>query len=326
MAQNGAMNEFSAPRKPSYQAQGGYHVPYGHAASQAQTLRNAQYMTSGNPMMHQGHGDGVAAMTHAFGGLSFQTNPHGTNGRGNSLVAAAPEYPGAVQMTGPAMYLPPGQQMMFGTHLLPGSGSSGSGSSVYNHVAPYLHSPYDTKFMQSSNGSENYPPSSWTSRVPSDNSHVPTLITPRRGSMSSNEEHFPATPYHTYNGYAGGVSIMDRSPSAVCTNNTTPSPSSYVPGYGGIAMTKPYQQPPISMGLQMLLQREPAIPRAIPAPSSPVKPLDRCLENKNGETNVYIRGLLPETTDEMLENWGVRFGDIQSSKSIIDHKTGLCKG
>lgn len=57
-----------------------------------------------------------------------------------------------------------------------------------------------------------------------------------------------------------------------------------------------------------------------------MKPLDRCLENKSGETNVYIRGLLPETTDEMLHVWGMRFGDIQSSKSIIDLKTGLCKG
>ena len=52
----------------------------------------------------------------------------------------------------------------------------------------------------------------------------------------------------------------------------------------------------------------------------------KVLENKTGETNVYIRGLLPETTDEMLHMWGMRFGDIQSSKSIIDLKTGLCKG
>ncbi|KAF2103567.1 hypothetical protein NA57DRAFT_26608, partial [Rhizodiscina lignyota] len=48
--------------------------------------------------------------------------------------------------------------------------------------------------------------------------------------------------------------------------------------------------------------------------------------NKNGETNVYIRGLMPETTDEMLESWGIRFGDIASHKAIIDHKTNLCKG
>ncbi|KAF1821648.1 uncharacterized protein K489DRAFT_321694 [Dissoconium aciculare CBS 342.82] len=72
--------------------------------------------------------------------------------------------------------------------------------------------------------------------------------------------------------------------------------------------------------------QEPVIPPAIPAPSSPLKPLDRALENQRGETNVYIRGLLPETTDEMLQVWGSRFGDIKSSKSIIDMQTGLCKG
>jgi hypothetical protein len=75
-----------------------------------------------------------------------------------------------------------------------------------------------------------------------------------------------------------------------------------------------------------LVHKEPPIPRAIPAPSSPLKPLDRSLENKTGETNVYIRGLLPETTDDMLLEWGNRFGDIQSSKSIIDLKSNLCKG
>ena len=82
----------------------------------------------------------------------------------------------------------------------------------------------------------------------------------------------------------------------------------------------------VSPRIQMLVNQEPIIPRAIPAPSSPLKPLDRALENQRGETNVYIRGLLPETTDEMLEGWGARFGDIKSSKSIIDHNTGLCKG
>lgn len=45
------------------------------------------------------------------------------------------------------------------------------------------------------------------------------------------------------------------------------------------------------------LQLQKAHPRAIPAPSPPHKPLDRSLENKAGETSVYIRGLLPETAE-----------------------------
>lgn len=87
-----------------------------------------------------------------------------------------------------------------------------------------------------------------------------------------------------------------------------------------------HEQSDLSPRLKALIKREPAIPPAIPAPSSPLKSLDRALENQRGETNVYIRGLLPETTDEMLQAWGSRFGDIKSSKSIIDMQTGLCKG
>lgn len=94
----------------------------------------------------------------------------------------------------------------------------------------------------------------------------------------------------------------------------------------GMGMGKQPELSNVSPRLKMLLSQEPAIPRAIPAPSSPLKPLDRALENQRGETNVYIRGLLPETTDEVLEGWGSRFGDIKSSKSIIDMNTGLCKG
>jgi hypothetical protein len=155
---------------------------------------------------------------------------------------------------------------------------------------------------------------------------MPSLMTPRRDSISSNENDVPGTPY-TGNGmyrYGAATAIMDRSPSAVYSNSATPSPSQLTHGYPLV----PKQQtvPTLSPQLMALLRQEPAIPRAIPAPSSPAKPLDRSLENKSGETNVYIRGLLPETTDEMLHAWGKRFGDIQSSKSIIDMKTNLCKG
>ena len=96
--------------------------------------------------------------------------------------------------------------------------------------------------------------------------------------------------------------------------------------YGMTAPKQQLEQADVSPRLKLLMAQEPAIPRAIPAPSSPLKPLDRALENQRGETNVYIRGLLPETTDENLEAWGSRFGDIKSSKSIIDLNTGLCKG
>ncbi len=57
-----------------------------------------------------------------------------------------------------------------------------------------------------------------------------------------------------------------------------------------------------------------------------MKPLDRSLENPNGVTNVYVRGLLPDTNDEILHKLASRFGEIVSSKAIIDLNTGTCKG
>jgi len=80
--------------------------------------------------------------------------------------------------------------------------------------------------------------------------------------------------------------------------------------------------------LEILTQQEPAIPRAVPAmwtnPSELT--LAKCLENREGITNVYIRGFLPETTDEMLHSYAARFGKIERCKAIVDLDSGLCKG
>lgn len=80
--------------------------------------------------------------------------------------------------------------------------------------------------------------------------------------------------------------------------------------------------------LESLTQQEPPIPRAVPAmwtnPSEVT--LAKCLENREGITNVYIRGFLPQTTDEMLHAYAARFGKIDRCKAIVDLDTGLCKG
>lgn len=164
----------------------------------------------------------------------------------------------------------------------------------------------------------------WTPGATTDN--IPTLITPRRDSMSSGENDAPGTPsYGTYTSFPnGGVTIVNRSPNGTYTTST-PSPLHMMTQYG-IQVAKLPDTDVLPPRLQMIVSKEPSIPPAVPAPSSPLKPLDRALENIRGETNVYIRGLLPETSDAMLEDWGRRFGDIKSSKSIIDHSTGLCKG
>ncbi|XHG04197.1 hypothetical protein AWENTII_007475 [Aspergillus wentii] len=80
--------------------------------------------------------------------------------------------------------------------------------------------------------------------------------------------------------------------------------------------------------LEALTQQDPPIPRAVPAMwTNPTElTLAKCLENREGITNVYIRGFLPETTDEVLHSYASRFGKIDRCKAIVDLDTGLCKG
>ncbi|KAH8700804.1 putative RNA binding protein MSSP-2 [Talaromyces proteolyticus] len=84
----------------------------------------------------------------------------------------------------------------------------------------------------------------------------------------------------------------------------------------------------IIQDMEVLTQQEPPIPRAIPAmwTNQSDLTLAKCLENREGITNVYIRGFPPETTDEMLHAYASRFGDIDRCKAILDLETGLCKG
>lgn len=49
------------------------------------------------------------------------------------------------------------------------------------------------------------------------------------------------------------------------------------------------------------------------------------LENLS-KTNLYIRGLSTNTTDEILFNLCSRFGSITSTKAILDKVTGICRG
>ncbi|KAF2860355.1 hypothetical protein K470DRAFT_217213 [Piedraia hortae CBS 480.64] len=161
----------------------------------------------------------------------------------------------------------------------------------------------------------------WT--PPTGNNHELPALTPRQGSVSSNENDQPVTP--SYANIPRFVTANFYRPPSGPFAHGTPSPMSMIPPFG-YATVKPQEDSNVSPHIKMLVTRDPAIPPAIPAPSSPLKPLDRALENQRGETNVYIRGLLPETTDEMLVAWAGRFGEINSSKSIIDLNTGFCKG
>lgn len=277
------------------------HAPTGHAYG----------------MPHHSNAD-ISALAHSFQGMNMQNQTFAAQAK-NAMMSTGNSYNGmSVASTVPSMYGTAGQYVY----------TNGYGAG--NNQTPNMFTPHASQYMQqlgyNAYQHHDHSPLSqhWTPTTGA-TGEVPTLITPRRDSISSNENDQPATPsYASYPVFAHGGVAINRSPSGAFSHST-PSPTSMMNPYG-MSMAKQPEQSDVSPRIKLLLVREPAIPRAIPAPSSPLKPLDRALENQRGETNVYIRGLLPETTDPQLEDWGSRFGDIKSSKSIIDLNTGLCKG
>lgn len=262
----------------------------------------------------------MTALAHSFQGVNLQNASYPAHAKHSMSPAAASHLGGmpnnAAMHTG--MY---GSTIPYGYANTYAAGQGQAAGMYTPHGSQYMPQVGYQGYQHHDNSplSHNWTPTTATGV------ELPTLITPRRDSVSSNENDQPATPsYANYANISHGNVAINRSPSGVFTHST-PSPTSLVGPYGIHVMKQP-EPSDVSPRLKLLLTREPAIPRAIPAPSSPLKPLDRALENQRGETNVYIRGLLPETTDDMLEQWGRRFGDIKSSKSIIDMNSGLCKG
>lgn len=152
---------------------------------------------------------------------------------------------------------------------------------------------------------------------------VPELVAPRRSSWSSNEEASPQTP--AFGGWQQPVFVPGHSP----TDWSTPSPmSSQLPYFHHFA--KSANGEPVIVDFWEWTHREPAIPEPVPArhsgPDGGRGSLDKILDNRDGTTNVYVRGLQPDTTDELLGLYGLRFGPIVSQKAIIDHSNGTCKG
>jgi len=301
----------------------------GHYNQNGQGHGTANYLHRGLPMPQSGSNN-MSALTNSMAAL----NVHGSYGNamgskpGASVMSAnASEYGAMPLAQGQGLWVP-NMGSMYG--VMAGANQQQSAVShspgMYNHAGAFVP---QAAYQYGQPMVDNSPMGAgWTSRFSS--AEMPALMTPRRDSVSSNENDIPGTPY-TNSGlyrYGAPAAIMDRSPGGMfpVANSATPSPSQLAQYQLINPMHKQATVPTLPPHLLQLLEKEPPIPRAIPAPSSPLKPLDRSLENKNGETNVYIRGLLPETTDEMLQAWGERFGDIQSSKSIIDMKTSLCKG
>ncbi|KAF2871429.1 hypothetical protein BDV95DRAFT_494323 [Massariosphaeria phaeospora] len=327
MSANPRQNNYPAP-VPGYKGQMLNHYPQagqGHGAG--------PYLPRGLGVSPHLDENNLQGLTANMAGMNLHASygSSGTAKSGGSMMSnGSSEYNGVPLSQGQGLWVPNQHMINSMYQVMPAASQQhhglGHSPGVYSANGSFV--PQNAyQYGQPMMGESPMAPG-WTSRVSSGD--MPSLMTPRRDSISSAENDIPGTPYGSSGAYRYGTTaaIMDRSPSGVYTNSATPSPSQLAHQYQLVA---PLQKPPQTLPslpphLLALLNKEPPIPRAIPAPSSPLKPLDRSLENKTGETNVYIRGLLPETTDEMLFGWGKRFGDIQSSKSIIDLKTHLCKG
>ncbi|KAF5688367.1 sporulation-specific 5 [Fusarium circinatum] len=155
-------------------------------------------------------------------------------------------------------------------------------------------------------------------------SEVPGLEN-RRGSYSTTES-APATPFY------GSWPNREHGPRVHSDRSayTTPSPHQLLGSHHVEATTKTKPSPVPDHVLDEILAKEPAIPTAVPAvftPAGQMKSLEQSLENRiPGNRNVYIRGLYPTTDDHTLYQFTSRFGEVETSKAIIDTATGACKG
>lgn len=85
-----------------------------------------------------------------------------------------------------------------------------------------------------------------------------------------------------------------------------------------------FPTPPEQGGPVVAPDIPPPVPSVYPDPA--YSNINNCIYNPKGTTNVYIRGLRPETTDDDLLHMVRPYGSIASTKAIIDTSTKLCKG
>ncbi|VUC25375.1 unnamed protein product [Clonostachys rosea] len=263
-----------------------------------------------------GNGADANSMMSHFAGLSL----HGMNMSQPGPIAIGPSpwigppagFVGMQQAMYDQFAMGPPQMSEVPYAQIPAHGSAGA---LFG-----LHVPLNTSMMPYTPGR----PAGPQPRADRGHSDVPGLEN-RRGSYSTNES-TPATPF--WGGVAsregGGprVASLDRS------TYTTPSPQQL----GMSALHLETSKPAVvsEATLEELSNRQPAIPKAVPAvftPPGQMKSLEQSLENRiPGNRNVYIRGLHPTTDDELLFLYASRYGKVETSKAIIDTGTGACKG
>lgn len=297
-------------------------TPYGPFQS------NGHFLASSNLEMYNDNFDpAVSGLSQSMAGMMLQGVDYASISKQHNIPAAN----GITNMNG----LQPSQANSRMFYTMPNgslvySDATGVQSAYQQYLAGYgLNTGHPGQLQQASFPSflGNAPTTprgpAWlmNSQIPQE---VPELAAPRRTSLSSNEADSPQTPMYTsyMGGYHPHLLGSNQSPNSMGT-------------YGSLHPDSPLQiaknrnKEPYLADFEAWTSMSPAIPHAVPAIDSPGGgrgSLEQIMHNPNETTNVYVRGLHPDTSDEMLLAYGKRFGDVISAKSIIDTATGLCKG
>ena len=323
----------------------------GNGANAAMYSQMAQYHVPGsglaygpppNSNVHNvGTQAGMTALNHAFSGLSVQEGP------GANLVGMpAP----ALTLTGPQMQLMSGQGGLqqpqpflvnggilyaradiapFACVQLPGNVPSAHARMVPRSMQAPGHAP----FMENANYNPVTPQSRAFTMQGDFAGGDPPGFDERHVSIGSHSdgEHSssPDTPDTVGASFGPSIAIArtDVSPAMqFAPGNGTPSPRHYLHTFEPAQIVKTMNFNKTTADLLAVTGASPPIPAAVPAVLGSRKTLQECYENPSGTTNVYIRGLHPHTTDDMLYAFTARFGQVANSKAMIDNQTGACKG
>ena len=136
--------------------------------------------------------------------------------------------------------------------------------------------------------------------------HVPGLDNRRNSWSSSGATDTPTTPFST---------------------NVDPVPAIVGEPQVGAPPAEDREAKELSKHVESMLLSGPPVPPPITAVYAPcVATLAQTLDNPTNTTNVYIRGLPPDTDDDKLYEMTCRFGTVVSHKAIMDTEHGTCKG
>lgn len=216
--------------------------------------------------------------------------------------------------TSPLMVLPSGQTLPLTNFYGQSQASTGDGTSQLSYLPTGM---FPNFIGNAGMGGTGLPGYGWPYGMAS---NVSGFDPARRGSWSSNDEipsNLPTMAMQGQSEYYHGFPYLAA---AATTQHYIAGPIQPMKAQDN----KAYEM----VNLDELVSRDPPIPRAVPAlwTNQEELSLAKCLQNPEGITNVYIRGFMPDTTDEDLERWSSRFGEIESCKAIIEQDTGKCKG